>query len=870
MIASDALRSALADRYTLLRELGSGGMATVYLAEDARHHRHVAIKVLHPELSAAIGSKRFLKEIETIGKLQHPHIMPLFDSGSAGDVLYFVMPFVEGETLRSRLDREQLLPVNDAINLSREVADALAYAHARGVIHRDIKPENILLHDGHALLADFGIALAVEQAAGDRLTQTGLSVGTPHYMSPEQAMAERTVDARSDIYALGAVTYEMLTGEPPFSGPTAQAIIARVMTEKPRNLRDVRDAVTPALEAVVLTALARLPADRFASATAYADALERAKLARPDDPQIANGAHRARPQYWLIAAMLIGGAALGILGARVFNRTSRLARAGEPQFLSIALPDSAPYVVGLDYTGVPVGSLALSSDGRRLVYASSDSHTSALWEVRLDNGSVRNLPSTEGAILPALSPDNRSLAFVIDTQVRRLDLDDAKVSRIGTFPFVNLVSWTAPDRLIVGAAFSCLRSVSVASGAADPYPRGQCAGAEALTHIDATGSATLLSNDSLLVTDDATGITRTVRRATIDSTDSRSLVRGHSAFLLGDSVLVFSLDSTMYAAPFNARTARVVAEPRAIASGIRYDTFGSAGYTAYSASGTLVLVTGTHASASRFVWVTRNGRVEDTVPIRATVVGSYALSPDGRRLAFATNTLADQVLRIADLKRNVVDTAVFSPGFGPTRWINGGRDLTGVVGIRDGKFQYSVVRIDGARITQDRTGASMHGDTRDGKRACIDGLFWSVATPADSVRFDAQDEWCTFSPDGTQIAWVASGGIYVAPVIASARESRRLLAQVGDEPQWSADGREIIFRERNAWYAVDARTRTAGRPPAPTLLFRGTFEQAKASWALGPDGRLLLLQSPPPSRVTHLNVITHFPEYVAQKLRSQR
>jgi eukaryotic-like serine/threonine-protein kinase len=313
MIPTDALRAALADRYALVRELGSGGMATVYLAEDVRHHRHVAIKVLHPELSAAIGSTRFLKEIEVMGKLQHPHIMPLFDSGCAGDVLYFVMPFVEGETLRARLDREQLLPVHDAIAISREVADALSYAHAHGVIHRDIKPENILLCDGHALLADFGIALAADGGTRERLTQTGMSIGTPHYMSPEQAMAERTIDARSDIYALGAVTYEMLTGEPPFSGPTTQTIIARAMTEQPRKLRGIRDTVSPALESVVLTALARLPADRFATATAYADALERAKLARSEDLQTVTVARGTSAQYWRYGSTLLCGMVLGML-----------------------------------------------------------------------------------------------------------------------------------------------------------------------------------------------------------------------------------------------------------------------------------------------------------------------------------------------------------------------------------------------------------------------------------------------------------------------------------------------------------------------------------------------------------------------------
>jgi len=238
---SDQLGSSLGGRYSIERELGAGGMATVYLAEDLKHHRKVAIKALHAELSAILGPERFLKEIELTANLQHPHILPLFDSGSADGLLFYVMPYVDGETLRGRLERERQLPIASALRIATEVADALEYAHKRGVIHRDIKPENILLHDGRALVADFGIALAVEQAGGQRMTQTGLSLGTPQYMSPEQAMGERHIDARTDIYALGAVTYEMLVGEPPFTGPTAQAIVARVTTELPKSLPATRD-----------------------------------------------------------------------------------------------------------------------------------------------------------------------------------------------------------------------------------------------------------------------------------------------------------------------------------------------------------------------------------------------------------------------------------------------------------------------------------------------------------------------------------------------------------------------------------------------------------------------------------------------------
>jgi serine/threonine-protein kinase len=268
------LTAALEGRYRLDRELGAGGMATVYRAHDLKHERDVAIKVLHPDLGAALGGERFLTEIRTTARLQHPHILPLLDSGAADGLLYYVMPLVTGETLRTRLEREKQLPIADAVLIAREVADALHYAHGLGVIHRDIKPENILLQNGHALVADFGIALAVQSAGGARMTQTGLSLGTPQYMSPEQAMGERTIDARSDIYALGAMTYEMLAGDAPFTGSSVQAIVAKVLSSEPEPLSVVRKTVPEHIEAAVLTALAKLPADRYASAAEFATALQ--------------------------------------------------------------------------------------------------------------------------------------------------------------------------------------------------------------------------------------------------------------------------------------------------------------------------------------------------------------------------------------------------------------------------------------------------------------------------------------------------------------------------------------------------------------------------------------------------------------------
>ncbi len=306
----EQLRAALADRYRLERELGEGGMAMVYLAHDLRHDRQVAVKVLKPELAAVLGAQRFLKEIQITANLQHPHILPLFDSGSAEGALYYVMPLVQGESLRERLDRERLLPVDETLRIVQQVAGALDFAHRQGVIHRDIKPENILLHDGEALLADFGIALAVTEAGGGRLTSTGLSVGTMQYMSPEQATGERDLDARSDIYSLGAVTYEMLAGEPPLSGPSPRAMIAKLMTERPTSLRVVRDVVPPSLDAAVMRALAKSPTDRFASARQFADA-----LTAPDPAASTGGArHRsASPairRIGLIATAVLGAAAV--------------------------------------------------------------------------------------------------------------------------------------------------------------------------------------------------------------------------------------------------------------------------------------------------------------------------------------------------------------------------------------------------------------------------------------------------------------------------------------------------------------------------------------------------------------------------------
>jgi eukaryotic-like serine/threonine-protein kinase len=326
MSIPESFQAALSDRYAIERELGAGGMATVYLARDLKHHRRVAIKVLAPELGAALGPERFLSEIRIAANLQHPHLLPLFDSGEANGRLYYVMPYVAGESLRQRLEREQQLPIDETVRIATALSSAIDYAHKQGVVHRDIKPENILLQAGEPLLADFGIALAVSAAGGERMTGTGLSLGTPQYMSPEQATGDRPIDARSDVYSLAAVTYEMLTGEPPHGGRTAQAVVAKVLTESPRSARALRETVPAQLDRAVLRGLAKLPADRFATAGEFARALvgarastvaEAADPAGPRDRPTARGAAPVTGLNSLLTrkrAALAGVTAVALLG----------------------------------------------------------------------------------------------------------------------------------------------------------------------------------------------------------------------------------------------------------------------------------------------------------------------------------------------------------------------------------------------------------------------------------------------------------------------------------------------------------------------------------------------------------------------------
>jgi serine/threonine-protein kinase len=470
----ERLGNALGGRHAIDREIARGGMATVYLARDLRHGRRVAIKVLREEVAAAVGAERFLAEIRVTASLQHPHILPLFDSGSADGMLWYAMPFVEGETLRSRLAREGRLPLTEAVRLAREIADALDYAHGQGIVHRDVKPENVLLQDGHALVADFGIALALEQAGGERLTRTGLALGTPQYMAPEQAAGERALDARVDVYALGAVLHEMLAGESPFAAPTRQAVVQRLMHEEPAALATRRPDVAPFVAAAVRRALAKRPDDRFSSAAAFAAALLPVPTAGAE-PEAATGDSGTRvgsrgrtvsasaAMYVAIATLVVGLAGGMLVDPRALVRrwidgvpavvrptrsaggARRVATAGDgPRAaagdLELALVDRAGRplrVIPADRPWTP----RFSPDGRRVAFGAfgAGRQTSDLWVTDLAAGTTQRLTDGDAdANDPQWSSDGAALAYSAnapagkDVMMRTLDGGKERVLAIRT------------------------------------------------------------------------------------------------------------------------------------------------------------------------------------------------------------------------------------------------------------------------------------------------------------------------------------------------------------------------------------------------------------------------------------------------------
>ena len=627
MTMNERLSAALLDRYRIERELGAGGMATVYLARDIRHDRDVAIKVLHPDLGAALGSERFLAEIRTTARLQHPHILPLLDSGAADGLLYYVMPFVAGETLRAKLTRDRQLSLDQTLRIGREVADALGHAHGLGIVHRDIKPENILLQGGHALVADFGIALAVQHAGGQRMTQTGLSLGTPQYMSPEQAMGERTIDARSDIYALGAVTYEMLTGDPPFTGSSVQAIVAKVLTEKPVPPHTVRDTVPDSVEFAVLKALAKLPADRFASAPEFAAALEvRDTVATRQVP-----ARRFTKESRIPLATTGALALLSAVAARLgWSRTTPT-----PEVVRYRVViDSVPAVK--DWTG----ELAISPDGSTIVRPGGSS--AALLMRRRDELEFTQLAGTEGATAPFFSPNGTQIAFYANNTIMTVPLAGGPPTTIAdTLYPPETASWgedgylyramvkdgrpvIARSRPSAGAHLDVVASADTAAGELGLlHPELLPGGKALLFHVMFRDGRQMI----------AVGDMSAQRHTTLLAGIRPKYVDGH--------LLYTAADGKLWAISFNV--GRRTTSGTAVQVGDRIPTtiVGPVDF-AVSKSGTLVYSAEDAGGRRELTWVTRDGKREPVDSTWKADFWSPNLSPNGSRIAVVVRRGAGQ------------------------------------------------------------------------------------------------------------------------------------------------------------------------------------------------------------------------------------
>jgi len=427
------LNAALEGRYTIERELGEGGMATVYLADDLKHERKVALKVLKPELAAVVGAERFLAEIKTTANLQHPHILPLFDSGEADGFLFYVMPYVEGETLRDRLDRERQIPVQEAVKITTDLAEALDYAHRQNIIHRDIKPANILMHEGRPLIADFGIALAVGAAGGGRLTETGLSLGTPYYMSPEQATGDQFVGSATDTYALGAVLYEMLTGDPPYMGSTAQAVLGQIIAGEAVSATKKRASVPANVDAALRCALEKLPADRFTSAQDFVRALGDEHFRYGELATVGAG-DALGPWNRLTLAMTTLAALLALTLGWSLLRTEPPAPVIR---VAVVVPEEQSFRASAE-------TFDLSRDGSFMVYRGSNAQGEPqLWLRRWDALDAAPITGTNGANQPAISPDGREVAFRAGRSLRVVPLDGG-VSRTLTDDAFCCVRWS-PD-----------------------------------------------------------------------------------------------------------------------------------------------------------------------------------------------------------------------------------------------------------------------------------------------------------------------------------------------------------------------------------------------------------------------------------------
>jgi eukaryotic-like serine/threonine-protein kinase len=858
----DRLGAALAGRYAIERKLGQGGMATVYLARDLKHDRRVALKVLRPELAAILGADRFLAEIKTTANLQHPHILPLHDSGEADGLVYYVMPYVEGESLRERLDREHQLPVDEAVRIATEVADALEYAHERGVIHRDVKPENVMLQGGHALVADFGIALAASRGDGaTRMTETGMSLGTPAYMAPEQALGQRDITAGADVYALGCVLYEMLSGEPPFAGPTAQAIVARVMTEAPRSLTAQRHTVPENVDAAVTKALEKLPADRFATASAFAAALRdrtftanagvagsRAGRGRRTTTLAgAPGSARllARGAPWTIAVVAVVVAGVVLLRPRPAAPVIRYAltlppgEAPDPSLRVLPSPDGSLLLFAGAATGpnAPGGSSAAPVLG---------TETPQLWLKRRDRYGATPLPGTVGAWNATFSPDGRWIAFIQDGVVEKLAVDGGLPTVLGDSAALGQpgLAWLADGTIVyVDQSANALRRVADTGGSRSVRLISDS--------VQISEPHALPGNRGLLFVRCANVLCsrQDVWVMDLHSGEKRLLVTGAilAQYLPTGHLLCARRDGVAFVVPFGLRSLSLRGSPvtvlDSISEGPAYPLL------AVSRSGTMVMRRGAGGQPDvgeyQMVWVDRSGRtspIDMGGPLNIDPGGrnpGWALSPDGTRLAIGLLTAAGGNIWVKQLPAGPLSRVTFDSAADlRPRWTPDGRAITFVTGggelrrvmadgtgteqvvARDpgGVFegavspdgQWVVVRIRGGLGSQSRAIVGFrHGDTK--------------AVPLIESA-SADDNAFRISPDGHWIAYESNETgrreIYVRPFPNTNAGKWQASTDGGYAPLWAPDGRELFF--------VDARRRmtavpfTSGPVPrfgSPTVLF---------------------------------------------------
>ena len=856
MNALGRLSAALVDRYRIERELGAGGMATVYLAHDLKHDRRVALKVLRPELAAVIGAQRFLAEIKTTANLQHPHILSLFDSGEADGTVFYVMPYVEGESLRDRLTREKQLPVDAAIRIATEVADALEYAHQQGVVHRDIKPENILLHGGHALVADFGIALAAAKTGDTRMTETGMSLGTPAYMSPEQAMGEREITPRSDVYALGCVTYEMLVGEAPFTGPTAQAIVAKVLTVEPASLIAQRKTVPDQVEAAVLRALEKLPADRFARAGEFAQALQgggvstssriiRAAPAAPGNRPLATGLS-------LALALVLGIAAIW--------GWSRHAGSGDAPVVRFELRAGAEGVA-LPFSGVATG-VAISPDGHLLAYLGGPSTNWMIYLRGVDELTARPLPGTEGALNQAFSPDGRWIAFrAPDGKLKKISVDGGAVATLCAIDNSGTVgagiAWLSNREIIFArGTYSEGRGfwrVSSDGGEPTPFSVVDSTTGERLQLSPAVAdggrlvfySSTVASNIDLNIGVIPTATGKPLVFPTLKGIRAVGLVRGYLVYVRGDGALM--------AAPFNRNTL-TVGSPIQVGDSVAVAPSAWESPVALSPSGSLFYQRG--GAVGKFVTVDMHGASRPLLD-EAGVFLHPRLSPDGRRLAYEVQGGAGSDIWVADLARRTRERLTREGFNNRPEWSPDGSRLLytssrapdnslwlqAADGSADGTLLYHGAKpIREGVFTPDGRAVIFRWDTQDSNRDILLLPLGGELKPQPLVATVNDEKEPRVSPDSKWLAYMSNENgreeVYVRAL--SGTSGRMLVSDGGGtEPLWSRDSRTLYYRRGPSLYAVPVTGTPTLAVGARSLAFAGPFatDEYHPDYDVTPDGR---------------------------------